>query len=152
MMTAKEFTTVHTQTAASGLDVAFPEPARLTTNQRWDRALVANNDAAKARRSFAARVCGLVENCDAEEFATKETETAVYFARAQFLEYAWKLDTKVGAVTEAKLQTLNGVWGESYLYVTTAEGVAQCWKTQTIINHSVYGTPYFQWPTRIVKN
>lgn len=142
---------VRAQVKAEGLDVAFPEPVRLTTQERWNRVKVAQYDAAVGRRSFAERVCGLVERVDAEEFATREIETAVFFARSSFLSYAWKLDSKVGDVIAARLETVAGVWGESYLHVQNAAGNVTKWKTQTITNYSVYGTPYFQWPTRIVK-
>lgn len=142
---------VRAKVAAEGLDVAFPEPARLETNDRWNRAKVADYDAKVYRRQFARSAAGLNERITAEAFAHETVEDAVYNARYQFLAFASKLELKVGAVTEASLQTLRGVWGESYLYVTTAEGVAQCWKTQTIVNRSVLGKLFFQWPTRIVK-
>lgn len=142
---------VRKQVKAVGLDAAFPEPASLASSERWNRAKVAAHDHAAGRRSFAARVCGLVENCNADEYATKQIEDAVFFARSSFLSYAWKLDSKVGDVTAAKLTTVFGVWGESFLDVTKADGSVIRWKTQTITNYSVYGTPYFQWPTRIVK-
>ena len=102
-------------------------------------------------RWFASRVSGLTAGVDADEFKASEVEDAVFRARAQFLMYADKLTFKVGEVTEAKLQTLNGVWGESYLYVTTAEGNNECWKTQTIVNRSCLGKLFYQWPTRKLK-
>jgi hypothetical protein len=149
--TLEHIAEVRAKVAAEGLDVAFPEPVRLETSERWNRLKVAQYDAKVYARSFAARVSGLVESVDAEEFAASEVEDAVYHARAQFLAFAWKLEIKVGAVTAAALETVRGVWGESYLRVTTAAGVAQCWKTQTIVNRSVLGKLFFQFPTRIVK-
>lgn len=146
--TTKYIAEVRAKVAAEGLDVAFPEAARLTTQEQWNRAAVAKRDRQNARRAEAARLTDAAKGAD---YALKMIEDAVYGARAQFLAYAWKLEAKVGNVTEATLQVLRGVWGESYLYVTTAEGVAQCWKTQTIVNRSVLDNLFYQWPTRTVK-
>lgn len=143
---------VRAKVAAEGLDVAYPEPVRLTTQEQWNRDKAAKYDRAVARRHFAARVCGLSNSSvTPEQFADETVKDAVANARAQFLSYAWKLDGKVGEVVSAKLTTVFGVWGESFLDVTKADGSVIRWKTQTITNYSVYGTPYFQWPTRIVK-
>jgi hypothetical protein len=138
---------VRAKVAAEGLDVAYPEAARLSGNDRWNRQLIAKTERQNARRRFAAMITG--EN--AEEFVTNYIESEVFSAQQQFRAFAAKLEHKVGAITEAKLQVLNGVWGESYLYVTTAEGVAQCWKTQTIVNRSVLDNLFYQWPTRTIK-
>lgn len=146
----KHVTDTRAKVAAESLDIAFPEPTRPAWND-YNRQRRAEYDRAVARRAFAARVSYLVEGCNVEEFVTNYVANEVFAARAQFLAFADKLTLKVGAITEAKLQTLRGVWGESYLYVTTAEGVAQCWKTQTIVNRSVLDNLFYQWPTRIVK-
>jgi len=60
-----------------------------------------------------------------------------------------KLIAKVGDCDCASLEG-NHVWGHSILTVTKGD-VIERWKTQTILNYSVYGTPYNQWPTRKVK-
>lgn len=133
--------------ADRGLDAAFPKPADLTTNDRWNRAKVAAHDRATAARWFAAKVTG--EN--AEDFCLKEVEDAVFMAQQQFRAYADKLEYKVGAVTEARLQVIASVWGSSYLYVTTAAGNAECWHTQTIVNRSKLDKLFYQWPTRKLK-
>lgn len=59
----------------------------------------------------------------------------------------------VGKVGEVKDATIEGdhVWAHSFLTVTLEDGTVQRWKTQQIVNYSVYGTPYLQWPSRIVK-
>lgn len=142
---------VRAKVAAEGLDAAYPELPRPSYKVSNYRAEMAKYDEATSRRSFAANVSGLNERVNADEYATKEIEDAVFFARASFLSYAWKLDSKVGPITAATLTTVYGVWGESFLDVTKADGSVIRWKTQTITNHSVYGRPYFQWPTRIVK-
>lgn len=142
---------VRAKVKAEGFDVAYPEPAELTREERQSRFKQMERDRKVALRRFAANVCGLSDRVTAEQASDEAVEEAVYGARYNFLAYAWKLNTKVGEVVSAKLTTVAGVWGESYLDVTKADGSVIRWKTQTITNHSVYGTPYFQWPTRIVK-
>ncbi len=61
-----------------------------------------------------------------------------------------KLVAKVGEVTEASIAG-NHIWGESYLTVTTIAGAKQTWKTQQIVNVSVLGNYFNQWPTRLMK-
>lgn len=70
-------------------------------------------------------------------------------ASAQYDLFIAKLEEKVGAHSGA---TLNGnhVWGHSILMVVTPSGI-QHWKTQQIINTSVLGKVFNQWPTRLVK-
>lgn len=151
--TLEHIAKVRAKVAAEGLDVAYPEPAPLAKEDRYNRAKEMARDLKIHARRFAANVCGLNEKITAEAAADEAVEDAVYNARYNFLAYAWKLDRKVGDVTAAKLTTVAGVWGESYLDVTMRDtGAVIRWKTQTITNHSVYGTPYFQWPTRIIKN
>lgn len=142
---------VRAKVQAEGLDVAYPEPEQLRGSDSWNKAKCHARDIAAARRRFAANVSGLNDRVTAEQASDEAVEDAVYNARYNFLAYAWKLNTKVGDVTAAKLTTVYGVWGESFLDVTKADGSVIRWKTQTITNYSVYGTPYFQWPTRIVK-
>jgi hypothetical protein len=77
-------------------------------------------------------------------------EQSAESAALQYDAFICKLVSKVGEVTGA---TIIGdhVWGWSILTVTKADGSEQKWKTQQIRNYSVYGTPYLQWPTRIIK-
>lgn len=148
--TAEHVADVSNRVAAEGLDVAFPEGDKLTTNEMWNRDKVAKRDRRNAARAFAVNVTN-ADPVKRDAFVARTIEHAVFFARAQFLGYAWKLDSKVGEVTAAKLTTVFGVWGESFLDVTKADGSDVRWKTQTITNYSVLGNAYFQWPTRIVK-
>jgi hypothetical protein len=135
---------VRAKVATEGLDAAYPEPVRLTTNEQWNRSKRAEYDRANARRAFAARI----QN---DEFVANYVEGEVYGARMQFLGFANKLETKVGAITSAELEMVRGVWGESYLRVTTTDGARVTWKTQTIVNRSVLDNLFYQWPTRVVK-
>jgi hypothetical protein len=71
-------------------------------------------------------------------------------AALQYDAFICKMVGKVGEVTDATIEGEH-VWGHSILTVTLPSGEVQRWKTQQIVNYSVYGTPYLQWPSRIVK-
>ena len=66
-------------------------------------------------------------------------------------KFVEKLIHKIGAGVESASLEGNHVWGHSILTVTKADGSVERWKTQTILNFSVHGTPFNQWPTRKVK-
>jgi hypothetical protein len=71
-------------------------------------------------------------------------------ASAQYDSFIAKLEAKIGEVTAA---TLSGehVWGHSVLTVTKADGTSEKWKTQMIVNVSVLGKLFNQWPSRKMK-
>jgi hypothetical protein len=67
---------------------------------------------------------------------------------ASFDAYVAKLVSKVGDCDEAIVD--GSLWDHSIL--TVAKGAAiERWKTQQIINVSVLGNLFNQWPTRLVK-
>lgn len=69
-------------------------------------------------------------------------------AAASFDAYVAKLTEKVGECDSASV--LGYLWLESILTVKKGETVER-WKTQQILNFSVYGKAFNQWPTRKVK-
>lgn len=71
-------------------------------------------------------------------------------AAGQYESFVYKMVGKVGDHTAAELLD-NNVWGYSHLLVKKADGSTEKWRTQTIINVSVYGKQFNQWPSRIVK-
>lgn len=71
-------------------------------------------------------------------------------ASAQYDAFIAKLETKIGEVTAATL-TGEHVWGHSILTVTKADGTSEKWKTQMIVNISVLGKLFNQWPSRKTK-
>lgn len=71
-------------------------------------------------------------------------------AAEQYEAYVAKLNLKIGEVVDAELEG-KYVWNLSFLKVTKADGTKETWKTQTIINVSVLGKLFNQWPTRKVK-
>lgn len=77
-------------------------------------------------------------------------EMAKVDASAQYDAFIAKLETKIGEVTSAIL-TGEHVWGHSILTVTKADGTSEKWKTQMIVNVSVLGNLFNQWPSRKVK-
>jgi hypothetical protein len=71
-------------------------------------------------------------------------------AAASFEAYVAKLVHKVGeGVTKATVEGTQ-LWRISYLTVAKGATVER-WKTQQIVNYSVLGNAYLQWPTRKVK-
>ena len=73
-------------------------------------------------------------------------------AEAAFDAYREKLAKKIGEGASSVTlvtQTLD-LWKESTLEVVCFDGQTRFWKTKTIVNCSVYGKLFLQWPTRKV--
>lgn len=71
-------------------------------------------------------------------------------AASAFDAFGAKLVAKVGEdVTGASIEARSGVWVESTLTVLKGE-VVERWRTKRIINCSVLGKLFHQWPTRQV--
>jgi hypothetical protein len=70
-----------------------------------------------------------------------------------FEAFVCKLAKKVGAgVLDISAEaTDGGLWYNSSLFVRVSEDVTETWKTTMIINCSVYGKLFLQWPTRKAK-
>lgn len=77
-------------------------------------------------------------------------EAAKERANGFYTSFIEKLEKKIGAHTAARLEG-NHVWSSSLLFVTKADGSAEKWFTQQIINVSSLGRPFPQWPSRKVK-
>jgi hypothetical protein len=88
------------------------------------------------------------------EVDTDSVERFVKIARdeaaVEYDAFVLKLISKVGDVTAAELAGSH-VWGHSVLTVVTAAGETQRWKTQMIVNVSVHGKLFNQFPTRMLK-
>lgn len=88
---------------------------------------------------------------DNEKIARVLTE-ARDMAAATFEAYAYKLATKIGTdVVSAVATSENDLWLNSTLSVYHEDGAFTVWNTKTIINCSVYGKLFLQWPTRKAK-
>lgn len=93
--------------------------------------------------------------CRDEARIAKFIEIAGEDASLSFDSYIIKLTEKVATdetspVNYARLEG-GALWSYSYLVVGRADGTTETWKTQCIINVSVLGTLFNQWPTRRVK-
>ncbi|CAB4130009.1 hypothetical protein UFOVP116_224 [uncultured Caudovirales phage] len=89
-----------------------------------------------------------VPSTEGRERAIKNTIEA---ATASYDAYVAKLESKIGAVTEATLLTTSDVWYDSRLCVVKSDGSTETWTTKCILNTSSLGKVFNQWPTRIVK-
>ena len=76
---------------------------------------------------------------------------AAQAAADQYDAYIVKLETKAGKHTAAELDG-NFIWSYSHITVTKADGTTEIWRTQMIVNYSVYGKAFNQFPTRKVKS
>jgi hypothetical protein len=81
-----------------------------------------------------------------------EISSARQAASDSYDAYVAKMISKVGEVTKANMQTASHVWGYSVLEVTTITGDEQIWTTQQIVNCSVHGKLFNQWPTRLAAS
>lgn len=82
--------------------------------------------------------------------ATSCMERARRDAGDAYLAYVSKLEAKVGDCVDAEMTYSAGVWSNSVLTVTKADGKVEDWNTKTIINVSVLGKLFNQWPTRLM--
>ena len=82
-----------------------------------------------------------------EQGITRAIKACRAMAAETYDAYVWKLCGKIGDCLSATLSSNNGLWLDSTLTVTKATG-AENWRTQMILNHSVYGLPFNQFPTR----
>jgi len=89
--------------------------------------------------------------CWDDVYANKFIEQTKEEAALQYEMYVAKLIKKIGDVTEAKMGYINGLWMNSTLIVTKTNGSIEKWNTKCIINRSVYGKLFNQFPTRKTK-
>lgn len=78
-------------------------------------------------------------------------KSAEEMAAVNYDRFVEKLVQKIGAGVVSATIEGNHVWGHSILTVTKEDGSVERWKTQTILNFSVHGTPFNQWPSRKVR-
>lgn len=86
-----------------------------------------------------------------DEGVARFIEQARQAASTDYDAYILKLVEKVGEVKTAVMVTTSNVWNVSYVIVTDETGQETIWKTQQIINVSVLGKLFNQYPTRKVK-
>jgi hypothetical protein len=76
-------------------------------------------------------------------------ELSKKMAADQYILFVMKLCKKIGDCDSAALEGSH-VWGHSILTVAKGDKIER-WKTQQIVNCSVHGLLFNQWPTRKVK-
>jgi len=134
------------------LNVAFPRPG-INASRATYMALKAAHDYA---RSLVSPVkCSrrpseplLVTWC--EEGVARAIKNAADDAAFQYEAYVCKLIKKVGECDAAKMGFNGGVWFDSDLVVTKGDA-KEVWNTKCIVNRSVHGKVFNQFPTRLRK-
>lgn len=134
------------------LNVAFPRPGIHTSRANY----IAQKAAHDYARSLVTPVqCSrrpsepfMVTWC--EEGVARAVNEAAKDAAFQYEAYVCKLVKKVGECNDAKMAFNNGVWFDSNLVVTKGE-IKEVWNTKCIVNRSVYGKVFNQFPTRLKK-
>lgn len=84
-----------------------------------------------------------------DDRVARHVERAASEAALYYDAFIVKMVAKVGECDGAAIQGSH-VWSHSILTVTKGATVER-WKTQQIVNYSVYGRPYLQWPSRLLK-
>jgi hypothetical protein len=113
------------------------------------------------KRSEFLSICTHVESSismDRPEIVRKDDKKIEQFidsarnsAAMAYEAYVNKLIAKVGSdVVEAALGG-NHVWSFSVMTVKKSDGSTERWETKCIVNRSIYGLLFNQWPTRKLK-
>ena len=141
----------------NNLTAVAPEPGYNIGREQYQTMALRRNlflsftEARGERLSYHARKAGEAEFRDVCPAAVERfVENAKIAAAEHYESFVGKLVGKVGAHDAATLEG-NHVWGYSFLTVTLPKGEKQVWKTQQIVNCSVYGLLFNQWPSRQVK-
>lgn len=136
------------EVAEKGLAVVAPVPA---IRPEWDRKVAyavfkkereAYENAADYRRHVAA-ILG-------DKGFKNYLDFEIHQVNASFNAYVFKLATKITGVKAARLADSTAIWRGSTLIVTMNDGTEQRWVTTMILNRSVLGKLFNQWPTRRV--
>jgi hypothetical protein len=138
---------------AAGWDLNTVAP-RPTTDM--SRATYKSYQRRRAQFAMVARYAGaaVLRNRNSPEIYARDDERVAKFvqqckeaAAASYDAFVAKLSAKIGDCTSATLSG-NHVWGRSTLTVTKPDGATERWHTQQIVNQSVLGLLFNQWPTR----
>lgn len=164
----KNYRAVIAALIAAGWDMqkAFPHPHGSMSRAQYKHADAARKNAERftqwdhAKRTLESnRMNGpepvKLKRTEAEQVAKLDAEAA-RDAKLALQSYCWKLAGKIQSeladgdtVAGATYAGTSNVWGWSFVNVTTAAGGSQSWKTKMIVNFSVYGKAFNQWPTTL---
>ena len=140
------------EAAGWNLDVVAPRPTSGMGRERYRAASARNQVFSSVTRPAAtSRRWG-----EPDIRVASPEDVARFIARAErdaateYDAFICKLVAKVGDVVDASLEG-DHVWSRSTLTVTLPSGAVQRWMTQQIVNVSVLGLLFNQWPTRLMK-
>lgn len=133
-----------------------PYPDRMPYGYEHDRAKAKHNllhsiataDKSKGYQSYGRKgepYYMVMDNERVEKFV----EDAMRQAALQYDAFICKMVGKVGPCDSAELAGSH-VWASSYLTVRKGDKT-EVWHTQQIVNQTKYGSPYLQWPSRLMK-
>jgi hypothetical protein len=144
----------------NGWDISkvAPRPGTNVSRKDYNRAMLKHNfysQFIKLIDDFNQQIEPVIKDKPVYELDVKNIERVIARVRAEtaleFDAYVIKLNAKVGAHTAAVLVDTNGLWNDSTIDVTLTSGKVERWNTKTIINVSVLGKMFNQFPTRLVK-
>jgi len=131
------------------LNLAFPRPNGFGSRSAYMQKKAARDFAFSLVRtvdpSYRPNQPVFVRVC--EENIARVLTTAAKDAAAQYEAYVNKLVEKVGECDSAEMGYNNGVWFDSNLVVVKGD-TKEVWNTKCIINRSVHGKVFNQFPTR----
>ena len=131
------------------LNLAFPRPNGFGSRSAYMQKKAARDFAFSLVRtvdsSYRPNQPMFVRMC--EESIARALVVAAKDAAAQYEAYVVKLINKVGECDSAVMGFMNGVWHDSDLVVTKGDS-KEVWNTKCIINRSVHGKVFNQFPTR----
>lgn len=135
--------------AGMDFDAAFPRPTIRMSRVEYR--------SAQSVRDTAIRLCRVLVSTRrpgdplpveiSEEGVARFVAQIEADASADFDAYVAKLESKVGETVEAEINA-SPLWNGSVLTVRTIAGAVERWSTKQIVNVSVLGKLFNQWPTR----
>lgn len=142
------------EAAGFNLDVAAPAPNGNMSRAQYKQAaalriqLVSITERTPKQPSYSFKEPHMCKVLPAR--VAKRIQEAEDQAHVQFDAYIYKLSDKIGETRSASLND-SYIWNGSVLTVDSVERGPEKWGTQMILNVSVLGTLFNQWPTRLIK-
>ena len=116
---------------AGGLDAIAPRPKTTMDSKSYS--------SARAKRALYEMILSTPKSKYVAEFGKA--------ARDDYMAWVNKMTQKIGKkVIDAVM--VGSPWVNSTIKITDEKGEVEVWNTKMIINHSVYGKPFNQFPTR----
>lgn len=153
----KQIARVYAELEACGWDAEqyapYPDSRKIHDRSKWKQAEAKyqfvrslTDSTGSARRHNDPEI-----RTSSAERAENHVELCRKAAAHSYDAYVAKLIFKIGACESATLQNNCGVWFDSTLTVSKADGSTERWNTKMILNCSVLGLLFNQFPTRKLK-